>query len=227
MDKLGPMCRTVEDCAVVLDAILGPDDRDPTVVDLPFNWDADYDYGQLRVGFLKDAFTTEQDEAALQVVRSLGVDPIPIALPDLPFNDISFILTVEAAAAFDELTRSNRDDELVSQHSTAWPATFRRARLVPAVEYLQANRIRTLIMHQMAELMNQVDVYVTPTLRSLYLGNFTGHPIIGVPSGFTERGAPTSIGFMGQLYGEAKLLSLAAAYQNATDYHRKHPPLKA
>ena len=232
MDKLGPLCRSVEDCAVVLDAICGPDGLDLTVLDLPFNWDAAFDFRKLRVGYVESGFNTDgarqgNNERALETLKSLGIELQPIQLPDLPFNAMAFILTVEAAAAFDDLTRSDRDDELVNQSASAWPTAFRRARMVPAVEYIQANRVRTLLMRQMAELMNEIDVYVTPTLQSLYLGNFTGHPIISVPNGFTDRGEPTSIGFVGRLYGEAELLALAAGYQNATDHHLKHPTLKA
>ena len=232
MDKLGPLCRSVEDCAVVLDAICRPDGLDLTVLDLPFNWDAAFDFRKLRVGYVKGGFKSDgekqgNNERTLETLRSLDVDLKPIELPDLPFNAMAFILTVEAAAAFDDLTRSDRDDELVSQGAFAWPTTFRRARMVPAVEYIQANRVRTLLMRQMADLMDEVDVYVTPTLQNLYLGNFTGHPIISVPNGFTDRGEPTSIGFAGRLYGEAELLALAAGYQNATDHHLRHPTLEA
>lgn len=232
MDKLGPLCRSVEDCAVVLDAICGPDGQDLTVTDLPFNWDAKFDVRKLRVGYVESGFNTDgakqgNNERTLETLKSLGIELQPIQLPDLPFNSMGFILSVEAATAFDDLTRSGRDDELVNQGGTAWPATFRRARMVPAVEYIRAMRVRTLLMRQMAELMNEVDVYVTPTLQSLYLGNFTGHPIISVPNGFTDRDEPTSIGFVGRLYGEAELLALASAYQNATDYHLKYPTLDA
>lgn len=232
MDKLGPMCRSVEDCAVVLNAILGPDGKDPTVVDLPFNWDPAIDVRDLRVGYVRDAFETDpvkkgNNERTLDELRSLGIDLFPVTLPDLPVNAMSFILSAEAAAAFDDLTRSNRDDELVSQHGTAWPNTFRRSRFVPAVEYIRANRVRTLLMREMADTMENVDCFVTPTLRNLYLGNFTGHPIVSVPNGFSERGEPTSIGFFGGLFREAELLAVAKAYQDATDFHTRTPTLPA
>ena len=140
---------------------------------------------------------------------------------------MNFILSVEAAAAFDELTRSNRDDLLTRQDAGAWPTTFRRARTVPAVEYIQANRVRTLLMREMDEAMSKVDVYVAPTMHNALLSNFTGHPLVCVPNGFTKRGTPTSIGFVGRLFGEAKLLALASAYQNATDYHLRRPEIEA
>ena len=235
MDKIGPMCRNVEDCALVLNNIYGPDGKDGTVVDIPFNWDSNLDIKNLRVGYVKSAFEKEQkdkewkanDEATLENLRSLGINLKPIELPDYPINAINFILRVEAAAAFDELTRSNKDDLLVRQNRGAWPNTFRLARMIPAVEYIQANRFRTLIMKAMAELMSDIDVYVVPTRgnNNLLLTNLTGHPAVVMPNGFTERGTPTSISFTGRLYGEAEMLALAKVYQDSTDFHLKHPVL--
>jgi Asp-tRNA(Asn)/Glu-tRNA(Gln) amidotransferase A subunit family amidase len=232
MDKLGPMCRTAEDTAIVFDAIRGPNGRDLTVRDLPFNFDARADVTKLRVGYVREAFDPERDRdgslrRTLDEIRGLGISPVPIDLPDLPFNDMSFILTVEAAAAFDEFTRSNRDDELRMQTANSWPNTFRRSRFVPAVEYVQANRVRTLLMERMAELMDTVDLYVTGSTRDLYLTNFTGHPLLVLPNGISDRGTPTAIGFVGRLYGEAELCALGRAYQSSTDYHARRPQLTA
>jgi len=230
MDKLGPMARTAEDCAIVLDTVRGADDKDPTAVHAAFNYDASADVRKLRIGYVRGAFdeNNNPDNArTLDELRDIGVDPVAIDLPDLPFNDMGFVLSVEAAAAFDDLTRSNRDDELVNQARSAWPTTFRRARMVPAVEYIQANRVRTLLMREMARTMETVDAYVTPAVQNLYLTNFTGHPLITLPNGFNERGLPTSIGFVGRLYGEASLCGLAVAYQRATEYHERHPDLAA
>lgn len=235
MDKIGPMCRSVEDCAIVLHAIYGPDGKDGTVVDLPFNWNAALDIRSLRIGYVKSEFEKERennrkwkenDEAALETLRSLGLNLIPVELPDYPVDALGFILNVEAAAAFDELTRSNRDDLMVRQIKNAWPNKFRESRLVPAVEYVQANRIRTLLMRAMAELMSRVDVYLAPSYGggNLLLTNLTGHPAVVVPNGFTEKGMPTSITFTGKLFGEVQLLAVAKAYQDATDFHRRHPP---
>ncbi len=235
MDKIGPMCRSVEDCALVLNTIYGPDGKDGTVVDIPFNWDSNSGIKNLRVGYIKSAFENERkdkewkanDKATLEKLRSLGINLIPIELPDYPINAINFILRVEAAAAFDELTRSNKDDLLVRQNRGAWPNTFRLARMVPAVEYIQANRFRTIIMKAMAELMSDIDVYVVPTRgnNNLLLTNLTGHPAVVMPNGFTKKGTPTSITFTGRLYGEAEMLALAKVYQDSTDFHLKHPVL--
>jgi Asp-tRNA(Asn)/Glu-tRNA(Gln) amidotransferase A subunit family amidase len=231
MDKLGPICRTAEDTAIVLDAIRGADGKDPTARDLPFNFDAAADVSKLRVGYVREAFDAAQDSdgarrKVLEELRGIGIDPKPIDLPDVPYNQMGFVLTVEAAAAFDDLTRSNRDDELRMQTGTSWPNAFRRSRFVPAVEYIQANRVRTLLMERMAELMQTVDLYVTPATSDLYLTNFSGHPLLVLPTGFNDRGLPTSIGFVGRLYGEAELCAVGRAYQNATKHYLKHPELR-
>lgn len=235
MDKIGPMCRSVEDCALVLNNIYGPDGKDRTAVDIPFNWDSNLDIKNLRVGYVKSAFENERkdkewkanDEATLEKLGSLGINLIPIELPDYPVSMWNFISDVEAAAAFDELTRSNKDDLLVRQNRGAWPNTFRLARMIPAVEYIQANRLRTLIMKAMAEMMSDIDVYVVPTRgnNNLLLTNLTGHPAVVLPNGFAKKGTPTSISFIGKLYGEAEMLALAKVYQDSTDFHLKHPVL--
>ena len=238
MDKIGSMCRSVEDCALVFDAIHGPDDQDATLVDLPFNWDAQRDISKLRIGYYKSAFEAKRennvvwkknDDASLALLQDMGLNLIPIELPDeIDLRSIRFVLGVEAAAAFDELTRNNRDDLLVRQNKGAWPNTFRKARMIPAVEYIQANRVRTLVMQQMAEVMEQIDVFVTPSYggNNLLLTNLTGHPAVCLPNGFKETGSPTSISFVGQLYGEADMLAVARVYQEATDFHLQHPVLE-
>jgi len=228
MDKLGPMCRSAQDCAIVFNAIRGADEKDPTTVDMPFNWDPDQPLSTIRIGYLKGAFEeSEHDARSLETLRALGVDPIPVELPDFPVDAMDSILMAEAAAAFDELTMSGRDDLLVSQDESAWPNAFRKARLIPAVEYIQANRARTLLMQATEEALKNVDVHITPTEASLALDNLTGHPLVSVPNGFTKRGEPTSIGFLGGLYKDAALLRVAKAFQDATDYHLKRPPLDA
>jgi len=233
MDKIGPIGRSVDDCALVFEAIYGPDGQDLTVVDLPFNWNPSLRLGDIRIGYLKKAFeedysSKKNDEAVLKVLRSLGVELIPIELPQLPVDSLSFILDAEAAAAFDELTRSGRDDLLVRQQPRAWPNVFRQARLIPAVEYIQANRIRTLLMQAMAEKMKDLDVYVAPSYggNNLLLTNLTGHPAVVVPNGFDEKGSPTSISFIGDLFEEARVLRVAKAFQEATDFHLLHPEMK-
>ncbi len=233
MDKLGPLCRSVEDCALVLHAIHGSDGKDPTARDVPFNWDAGRRLTDLRVGFYTEAFeadhnTKEYDDRALEVLRSLGARLIPIELPnDYPISSLRTILNVEAAAAFDGLTRSGRDDVLVRQGSGAWPNAFRTARMIPAVEYVQANRVRTMLMGEMERVMAGVDLFVSPSYgrNVLLLTNLTGHPSVTLPHGFQETGTPVSISFIGRLYGEADLLAAAKGYQDATEFHVQRPPL--
>ncbi len=231
MDKLGPICRNVEDCALVFDAIHGADAKDPTARDLPFGWDAELGVGDLRIGYNERAFADEDatdfDRAGLEELRGLGTRLIPVELPDqFPVGAIRFILNVEAAAAFDELTRSNRDDLLVRQVERAWPNVFRQSRLVPAVEYLQANRLRTMLMGAVEAALHGVDVFITPSYGGnvLLTTNLTGHPAVTVPNGFEDDGTPVSISFIGRLFGEAELLAVAKAFQDATGFHLQHPP---
>lgn len=232
MDKIGPLARSAEDAALVLAAIQGPDGQDRSVHAAPFNWDATVAPSQLRVGYFQSVFERDYsqkgtDQATLDVLRSLGASLIPVQIPDLPYQAMSPILNAEAAASFDELTRSGRDKLLTDQGPNAWPNSFRTARFIPAVDYVNANRLRTLAIDRWAELMSTVDVIVTPTGGSsqLLATNLTGHPAVIVPNGFRDDGTPVSITFLGGLFEEAKPLALANAYQNATDWHLRHPTL--
>lgn len=245
MDKLGPICRSAEDCALVLDAIHGPDGRDPSAIAADFHWDATLPLSKIRVGYVKSAFdlaevdpadakrqphpTKRWDDAALDALRKLGVNLVPVELPDAAYNAMRIILTAEAAAAFDDLTRSGRDRELVQQGPGDWANTFRTARFIPAADYINANRARTLAIAKWAELMKTVDVIVTPTnaanLVQLVATNLTGHPAVILPHGFRDDGTPVSLTFLGGLFEEAKLLRVADAYQRATGFQRRHPTL--
>jgi len=241
MDKIGPICRTVGDCALVFDRIRGADGLDDTVVDQPFSWPPP-DVSTLRVGYLQTLFERpaegpgaaareewrQLDLAVLDVLRRLGVELVPLELPaDLQIDSLAFILGAEAAAAFDELTRSGQDDLLVRQVQQAWPNVFRAGRMVPAVEYIQANRVRTLAIRALEEKLKDLDVYVSPTYggSNLLLTNLTGHPTVVLPDGFRANGTPTSITFIGRLWGETAALGLAQAYQQATDFHLRRPDL--
>jgi Asp-tRNA(Asn)/Glu-tRNA(Gln) amidotransferase A subunit family amidase len=221
MDKLGPITRSVEDCALVFGAIHGSDGLDVDAVDRPFTWPAARDQRTLRVGYTDNG----QDAAKrddLRVLRELGVNLVPIKLPSkFPVTSLTVILDTEAAAAFDDLTRKG-----VTEGLNEWPQYFRRGEFVPAVEYLRANRIRTLVLQEMEEVMRQVDLYVGGD--DLVLTNFTGHPTVVLPDGFRQAGEvelPRSIKFTGRLYGEAELLAVAHAYQRATGHHLRRPPL--
>jgi Asp-tRNA(Asn)/Glu-tRNA(Gln) amidotransferase A subunit family amidase len=249
MDKIGPIARTVEDCALVFSAIHGADGLDAAAVDRPFHWPPRRrDPRSLRVGVVEALFEEDygkwtdneedkprfrewqaNDRATLEVLRELGFELRPVRLPDrYPVGALSHILSAEAATAFDELTRSGADRKLVRQVADAWPTVFRLGHLVPAVEYLRANRIRTLLLREMGELFERVDVYVCPTYGgdNLLLTNLTGHPAVVVPNGFrASDGTPTSITFIGKLYGEEELLSVAWGYQRATNFHTRRPPI--
>ncbi len=235
MDKIGPMCRSAEDCALVFAAMHGADGLDPTARSMPFDWDPDRPVTQLRVGYLQSAFEPSKrytnrdfDLETLRALRDdLGIELIPIELPEFPVDAMGLVLMAEAAAAFDELTRSGRDDELTRQTRGSWPNSLRTARLIPAVEYIQANRARTMYMQLFAEAMGDADVFVTPSFRGGVLAgtNLTGHPCVAVPNGFTEAGSPVSISFIGGLYRDAEALLLAHAYQRVTDFHTRRPAL--
>jgi len=167
------------------------------------------------------------DDAALDVFKRLGINLIPVDLPDVPYDAMRIILTAEAAAAFDDLTRSNRDNELVQQGKFDWPNTFRTSRFIPAVDYVNANRLRSIAIQKWDDLMRTVDVIVTPTgaanLSQLVATNLTGHPAVILPNGFRDDGTPVSLTFLGGLFEESKLLAVARAYQEATGFHLKHP----
>ncbi len=245
MDKLGPICRTAEDCALVLEAIGGADGRDASTVAPPFVSRPGLRLGDVRIGYFKSAFdvpeldpadrartlhgTKSFDDDALQVLRRLGVALAPVEMPQLAYDAMRIILTAEAAAAFDSLTRSNRDRELVQQSANDWANTFRVARFIPAVDYINANRLRSRAITAWDRLFDAVDVIVTPTFVAgfpqLVATNLTGHPAVILPHGFRADGTPVSLTFLGALYGEARLLAVAAAYQNATDHHLRRPPL--
>ena len=232
MDKLGPMARSVEDCALVFSAIHGADGRDPTARNAPFNWDSERPLSDLRVGYFRRGFESERasghDRAALETLRSLGVAPVPIDLPsNYPLSALRIILRAEAAAAFDELTLSGRDDLLVRQTAGSWPNSFRVARMIPAVEYIQANRVRTMLMGALEAALEGIDVFITPTRAPdvSLMTNLTGHPAVVVPSGFNDDGTPVSTVFIGQLWADAETLRVAKAWQDATDFHTRRPPL--
>jgi len=281
MDKLGPICRAVEDCAIVMNSIYGPDQRDKSVKNAAFNWDAQLNWRTLRIGYLKKDFELQPlpelkpekpesemnddekkaweqrkeqrarvevtrtyehkfDTAAVEKLQSMGAKMTPIELPDLPVGAMTGLLQAEAAASFDDLTRSGRDKLLTEQGPGDWPNVFRTARFMPAVEYIQANRARTLLIEAMAKVFQNIDVIVAPTNSGqLSLTNLTGHPSVILPNGFRGDdapkprqedqpggpGTPVSLTFLGNLYGDAKVLTLARAYQEATGFHLRHPKL--
>ncbi len=233
MDKIGPICRSVADCAEVLRAIAGPDGKDLTVVNAPLAWDARKPLKSLKVGYLAAEFERANEknkpvlDAALEALRKAGVKLEAIQLPEFPLNAIRFVLDAEAAAAFDDLTRTPGGlDQLSGQTPGDWPNQFRSSRLIPAVEYIRAQRARTIYMEKFQQLMGQWDAFVSPTgSQSLTATNLTGHPQVVVPCGFVD-GLPQGLLFTGRLYEEGTPMRLALAYEQATDWHKQHPVLQ-
>ena len=233
MDKLGPICRNASDCALVFEAIALKDPKDPAQFDLPFNFPPARDMKKLRVGYLKTAFENDSinrknSEASLETLRKMGYELIPVEMPkNLPVMALSIILEAEAAAAFDEITRNGKVDMLARKEKGYWPDIFRKARFIPAVEYIQANRFRTELVTEMDKLFDKVDMIVSPSMddaQSL-ITNLTGNPCVVVPNGLYDGKHPGSISFVGQLFDEATVLAFAKAFQEATPFDEMHPPL--
>jgi Asp-tRNA(Asn)/Glu-tRNA(Gln) amidotransferase A subunit family amidase len=232
MDKIGPLCRSALDCAIVLNSIKGKDDNDRSTREVAFNYSSKKPLSKLRIGYLKSAFEADyfgkaNDEVSLKVLRSLGLDLKPVEWPNtLPVNALIVMLSAEAAASFDELTRSNQDDQLTDQRKNAWPNYFRSARFIPAVEYINASRFRWQLIQQVHEVFKEFDVIVCPSFggSQLLTTNLTGNPCVVVPNGFSSQGTPTSISFIGKLYGDAAVAKLAVAFQEATSWEEMIPP---
>jgi Asp-tRNA(Asn)/Glu-tRNA(Gln) amidotransferase A subunit family amidase len=247
-DRLGPICRYAEDCAAVMSVIAHPDDLDLSVSELPFNWDAKLSPASLKVGYFADAFADKErlpewianDRKTLDQLTKLGVQLIPLQVPDFPNEVLS--VSVEAAVFFDELVRTDQHKLLTAKTKAD---RFRVSRFVPAVEYLQSQRLRSAMMQALAQATAGVDVYLAPSTQSNprnpdgsnnntirnktwqhnQMANLACYPGLAVPNGFTAQGTPTSISFMARPFGEAELLVLGKAYQDAAGFHRQHPPL--
>lgn len=233
MDKIGPICRSALDCALVFDAIRGPDGKDLSVREASFNYDSDRGIQSLKIGYLKklfdlDTVNRERNQKTLEVIRKMGITVKEASLPEgIPVSALSIILGAEAGAAFDELTRSDRDSLLVNQRKNAWPNNFRSFRFIPAVEYVNALRIREVLIRKYHQVTSEFDVIVAPTFGGdqLLMTNLTGHPCLVLPNGFDDKGRPTSISLLGRLQGEAALISLGRAIQESTAWEDRHPPL--
>ena len=232
MDKLGPITRSVEDCAIVFNAIQGADNKDVSVISAPFNYTSPgKSLRGIRIGYLKSEFNKsyenrKNDSISLAKLKELGAELVPVEIPKMPYSAMLIVLSAEAGAAFDDLTLSNRDDLLVKQDKNAWPNAFRTSRFIPAVEYIQANRARTLLISKLQSMMKEIDLYIAPSFDdNLLASNLSGHPCVVLPNGFNKEGRPASITFTGQLFGEGKLLQVAEAYQRATSFNLKHPKM--
>jgi Asp-tRNA(Asn)/Glu-tRNA(Gln) amidotransferase A subunit family amidase len=236
LDKVGPMCRSAEDCAIVFDAIRGPDGLDLAVADKAFNWDGTQGLDRLKVAYLVDAFqrdaagprdaALDNDRSTLAAMRRMGLEPVPVSLPAHADMDALQMLLVDEAAAFDELVQTGDLRYFRQDIDEPEDVLMRIARLFPAVEYLQVHRHRMLLMQGMAELFAGIDVLIAPFSGSNQQSatSLTGHPSVVVQNGFDEDGKPTGIQFIGRLCGEAAILTLARHYQTKTGLNRRHPP---
>ncbi len=253
LDKIGPICRAVEDTALVLNALNAADPADPCQIPMPFGYDAARPVAGMRVGFYAADFAeaTDADRAALEVARSLGVDLVPLERPALPYASLMNTLVAEAAASFEELTLSDRDDELTWQEPGAWPNTFRRARFLSAIDHIQLDRLRRRVMQDMAETFSGVEAIIGPPLAGpmLIITNYTGHPCLVLPCGFrqSETRSPLSLArarldqgetatgptftvphaicLWGRLFEEGTILRLGRALEVAFGVRERRPPV--
>ncbi|HUR12644.1 MAG TPA: amidase [Flavitalea sp.] len=234
LDKAGPICRSAEDAAIVFYYLRGTDNKDASAVNRSFNYTGKADLKKLKIVYASNYFESLPKTAlqwnVLEVLRNAGAKIDPVIFPDsaiYPFNIMDPVISAESAAAFDELTRSNRDELIERQDKNFWPNIFRTSRFIPAVEYINANRHRSAMMASLNDFMKKYDVVIVPTFsgNQTAITNLTGHPVVCVPAGFQQNGSPVSITFISNLYDEATLLAVAKIYQDHTDFHKKHPPL--
>ena len=230
-DKVGPICRSAEDAAYVFAYIHGRDSADASSRTMPFNYTGKTNLSQLRIAYTSNYIDSlpgdSPEKQAIQILRKLGAHISPMTFPDnLRGNDIlGLIIGVESAAAFDMLTRTGEDDQMVQQNKDRWPNTFRTSRFIPAVEYVNACRMRNAIQHTISALFERYDIIIAPpeTGDQLAITNLTGHPSVTLPVGYKPDGTPGSITFIGHLYAEAQLLAFAKAFQDATPYNKQRP----
>jgi Asp-tRNA(Asn)/Glu-tRNA(Gln) amidotransferase A subunit family amidase len=231
-DKVGPICRSAEDAAIVFNYIHGSDSFDESSISFAFNYTGSADFKKLKIAYVSNYIDSlpanSLEKRTLEVLKEMGANLIPLVFPDTLHGDemLSLIVGTESAAAFDELTRTNQDDEMVQQNKDRWPNTFRTSRFVPAVEYINACRVRYRIMKKMDPILDAYDIIIAPpeTGDQLAITNLTGNPSITLPNGFMPNGMPSGITFIGKHFGEANLLAFAKAYQERTGFQLKHPP---
>jgi len=233
LDKIGPICRSAEDAAVVFNYLHGADGKDLAAVNRPFNYQIINTLKNLKIGYAKNYFDKlakdAQEWQVLEAYKKTGVTLVPVNFPDdsaYTYEMMNIIVSSESAAAFDELTRNNIDDQLTAQTKNDWPNLFRSSRFISAVDYINTNRHRYLLMQKVNAVMQNVDALICPTWggNQSAITNLTGHPAVCFPTGFNKDHLPTSITLIGHLYGEAELLEVAAMYQKITGFNRVFPP---
>lgn len=237
LDKIGPICRSAADAAIVFNYIHGTDGLDGSAVNKAFNYTPNKNIRKLKIAYAKNYFdkikdTSRNEFKVLAEFKKLGVQLIPVNFPDsgvYNFNIMDVIIGAECAAQFDEMTRLNIDDALTRQTKNDWPNQFRTARFVPAVEYINAQRHRYILMQEVNKVLQQYDVIICPSRgdgNQSAITNLTGNPVVCVPTGFDKKlNLPTGISFVGNLFDEATILSIAEAYQKATNWNSIHPAL--
>jgi Asp-tRNA(Asn)/Glu-tRNA(Gln) amidotransferase A subunit family amidase len=251
LDKLGPMTRSVEDAMLVLNAISGPDASDMSSVPSKLDFRADTSVKGLRVGYfpkwMKENPATDVDRNALDAIKKIGMNPVEVSIPDWPYGSLQLILFAEGAAAFEELTLSGGLDQLKMQVPDAWPNSFRQARFLSAVDFVQADRLRRKVAAEMARIFSTVDLLLVPSLRDemLTITNFTGHPSLTMRAGFVEVGearsdwapdpknplpkfspprrVPHGVTFIGRLFEEGTLASAGLALERHLHVVDEHP----
>lgn len=232
LDKAGPISRSAEDNAMVYYYMKGTDGKDHGSVDHAFNFNQKRDIRKMRIAYAENYFRRLPKDAmewtVLETMKSLGATLQPVTFPDsgvYTFPIVSLVLNAESAAAFDELTRTDRDSLIERQDKGFWPNSFRAARYIPAVEYINANRYRSRLSEKVQAFMKNYDVVIVPTYAGsqLSITNLTGNPALCMPMGFNQRGQPQSITFLGNLYDEASILEAGRAYQSKTEHNKKHP----
>ena len=232
LDKAGPICRSAEDAAIVFNYLHGTDGKDAAAVEMPFNYKGKVDLSKMKIAYAKNYFNTKDtlgnENNVLEVLKKAGATLIPVDFPDsgvYNFNMMGIVIGAESAAAFDGFTRTGVDDKMPRQGKGEWPNFFRAARFIPAVEYINANRHRYILMQKVNEVVEKYDVIICPTWagNQAAITNLTGHPAISIPTGLNKNNTPTSITFVGNLYDEATLLEVAKIYQDATQWNKMHP----
>jgi len=232
LDKAGPICRSAEDAAIVFYYLHGTDKLDAAAVSMPFNYTGKANLSKLKIGYAKNYFgkkdTLGNEDAVLDVFRKAGAQLIPVDFPDsgiYNFDIIGIVIGSESAAAFDGFTRTGFDDKMTRQGKGEWPNYFRAARLIPAVEYINANRHRYTLMQEVNNVIEKYDVIICPTWggNQAAITNLTGHPAISIPTGFNKGKTPTSVTLIGKLYDEATILAIAKMYQDNTNWNKMHP----
>ncbi len=234
LDKVGALARTVGDTAAVLEALHGPDGIDETVADLPCHWNGSASVTGMRIGYIEREFSAAPApqqvlfDAAFEIYRKAGATLVPITMPDLPSAALYAILNAEAGAMFDELVRSGAINDMADKGVNGRANQLRATRFIPAVDYIRAQRVRTLLVRQMNALFagaSAIDAFLAPaTSDSVTTCNLTGHPAITVPAGFVD-GLPIGLMVTGPLYNEERVVQVAAAFETASTWHTQHPKI--